>query len=234
MDAVMKIAKKHGLRVIEDCAEAHGAEVRGRKVGTYDIGCFSFYSNKIITTGEGGMIITDDDELADRADLLRNLAFSRERRFLHNHVGFNYRMNNVSAAIGVAQLKKMDRFIKRKREIARQYNELLSGVPGITTPPGKGWAKSVYWMYCILVDKGFGMTRDGLMGEMKRKGIETRTFFIPMNSQPAFHEIGLFRGQSCPVAEGLSEQGMYLPSGTGLTDEQITGIADVLKGASKG
>lgn len=230
MDQIMEIARRHRFYVIEDAAEAHGAEYKGKRVGSFgDISCFSFYANKIITTGEGGMIVTDSEEVAEKARLLRNLAFSRERRFLHHYVGFNYRMTNLQAAIGIAQLARIDTLIDRKRHIAQQYNSRLKEVPGITLPPEEPWARSVYWMYCLLIGDEFGLDRDNVMARLAEAGIETRTLFIPMNQQPAFHKMGLFEEQSCPVAESLSRQGLYLPSGVGLTDEQIEYICGMLK-----
>lgn len=234
MDPITKIAKKYNLYVIEDAAEAHGAEYKGKKAGGMgDIGCFSFYANKIITTGEGGMIVTDSAEIAERAELLRNLAFSKERRFLHHYLGFNYRMSNIQAAIGVAQLGKINTFIEKKRHLAGLYNSLLKDVPGISLPTEKSWAKNVYWMYCILVEDEFGMSRDKLMTRLIEKGIETRTMFIPMNQQPVFHKRGLFKKLKCPVAEELSRKGLYLPSGVGLSDEQIERICDIIRSLGK-
>lgn len=235
MDPIMKIADKHNLYVVEDAAEAHGAEYKGRKAGGFgDIGCFSFYANKIITTGEGGMIITDNAEIAEKAKLLRNLAFAKEKRFLHRHIGFNYRMTNIQAAIGVAQLARIDEFINKKRQLASLYNSLLGDVPGITLPCEKSWAKNVYWMYGILIGPEFGMTRDELMAKLYEKGIETRTFFIPMNQQPIFHKMGLFTKIKCPVADELSRRGLYLPSGVGLQPKQIEYVCQMIKDLHEG
>jgi perosamine synthetase len=175
------------------------------------------------------MIVTDRKNIAEQARLLRNLAFSRERRFLHHYIGFNYRMTNIQAAIGVAQMAKIDRFVEKKRHIAHRYNSLLQNVRGITLPPEKPWAKNVYWMYSILIEDNFGMTRDEVMTHLTKKGIETRTFFIPMNQQPVFYKMGLFKKEKCPVAEELSRKGLYLPSGVSLTDEQIEYVCQALK-----
>ena len=230
MDPISNIAEDHNLFIIEDAAEAHGAEYKGKKVGGLgDIGCFSFYANKIITTGEGGMVVTNDEEIAEKAKLLRNLAFSKERRFLHNYLGFNYRMTNIQAAIGLAQLAKIDEFIRRKRSIANTYNLLLKNVSGITLPPEMPWAKNVFWMYSILIEDDFGINRDELMKKLEKKGIETRTFFIPMNQQPVFQKMGLFKGERYPVAESLSRKGLYLPSGSGLKKKQIKFVCDSIK-----
>jgi len=230
MDPVLDIAKKHGLLVIEDAAEAHGAEYKGKIVGCLgDAGCFSFYANKIITTGEGGMIVTNNYEMAEKARILKDLAFEKAKRFLHRYTGFNYRMTNIQAAIGLAQLRKIGHFIDRKREMARLYNSVLGEVVGITLPVEEPWAKNVYWMYSILVEDDFGIDRDELMRQLQEKGIETRTFFIGMQEQPAFHKLGLFQGESCPVAEEIAKKGLYLPSGVGLSREQIEYIAGVIK-----
>ena len=218
MNPILEIAKAHDLYVIEDAAEAHGAEYKGRRVGGIgDVGCFSFYANKIITTGEGGMIVTNNGQVADRARRLKDQAFSRERRFLHTELGFNYRMTNIQAAIGLAQLERIDEFIEMRRGNAYKYNCRLKNVPGITLPPEKEWAKSVYWMYCVLVQDNFGMARDELMKRLHEKGVDTRSFFIPMHKQPAFERMGLFKTESHPVAEELGAKGLYLPSGSGLT-----------------
>jgi len=236
MDPIMEIAKKYSLYIVEDAAEAHGAEYKGKKVGGIgDIGCFSFYGNKIISTGEGGMLITDSAKINERAKLLRNLAFDSKRRFLHDYLGYNYRMTNVEAAIGVAQLGRVDEFIQKKRYIASFYNSMLKDIPGLTLPVEKPWAKNVYWMYCIVVEDEFGISRDELMAGLLEKGIETRTMFIPMNQQPAFHKLGLFKDKKdrCPVAEELGRRGLYLPSGIGLTDKQLEYVGEAVKSMPK-
>lgn len=227
MNPILDIAEDHDLYVIEDAAEAHGAEYRGKKAGSFgEVGCFSFYANKIITTGEGGMIVTNSDEISEKARLLRNLAFSKEKRFLHDYIGFNYRMTNVQAAIGIAQLKKIDKFIEKKRQIAKLYNSLLKNINGITLPREMDWAKNVYWMYSILVEDEFGVSRDVLMKKLEERGIETRTFFISMHQQPVFKKMGMFKKESYPVAEELSKKGLYLPSGTGLARKQVEHVCN--------
>lgn len=229
MDPIMKIAKEHDLYVIEDAAEAHGAEYKGRKTGGIgDVGCFSFYANKIITTGEGGMIVTNNEGIAEKARTLRNLAFLKEKRFLHKELGFNYRMTNIQAAIGLAQLEKIDDFVGMRRRNAHLYNELLKDVNGITLPMEKEWAKNVYWMYSILIEDEFGISRDELMRRLREEGVETRTFFIPMHQQPVFRKMGLFKGETYPVAEEISRKGMYLPSGSGLREEDIKYVCNCL------
>ncbi|MFH1895678.1 MAG: DegT/DnrJ/EryC1/StrS family aminotransferase [archaeon] len=234
MDPLMEIAEKHGLKVIEDGAEAHGALYKGKKVGSIgDCGCFSFYANKIITTGEGGMVVTANEELSEMAHTLMNHAFSKEKHFWHKHIGFNYRMTNMQAALGLAQLERVDELLGLKEKINSQYTEILSEVDGITTPPEAPWAKNVIWMYGILVDeKKFGMNKDKLMIELEKKGIETREFFIPMHRQPIYTQMKLFKGKY-PVADELNYRGLYLPSGTMLSEEQISFVCDTIKGLKK-
>ena len=231
MNPVLRIAEDHKLYVIEDAAEAHGAEYKGKKVGALGhIGCFSFYANKIITTGEGGMVVTNSPNLAEKARSLKDLAFSREKRFLHTDIGFNYKMTNLHAAIGVAQMERIDELADRRRKNASLYINMLKDMKGITLPVEKEWAKNVYWMFSILVGDEFAMDRDALMQELWNKGIETRTFFIPMHEQPVFQRIGLFAGESYPIAEHLSRKGLYLPSGSGLLEDEIRYIcATMLK-----
>jgi len=217
MDPIMKIAEEYDLYVVEDCAEAHGAEYKGRKVGGIgDIGCFSFYGNKIITTGEGGMCMTNNEEMAKKMEHYRSHCMTEP--YYHTDVGFNYRMTNLQAAIGVAQLNKLDEFIKRKREIAHIYNSLLQE-SDVVLPPEMPWAKSVYWMYSILVDK-----RDHIMKELAKKGIETRPFFTPMHKLPAYKNDGKY-----PSAEYVSQHGMNLPSYVNLTEKEIIYICEELK-----
>lgn len=230
MDPIMDVARKYQLYVVEDAAEAHGAEYKGKRVGGIgDVGCFSFYANKIITTGEGGMIVTRTKELAERARRLRDQAYSPKKRFIHTDIGFNYRMTNVQAAIGLAQLEKIDDLIQSRIENARQYNSLLREIDGIGLPPQEAWAKNVYWMYSVLIGDGYRMSRDELMVRLREKGIDTRTFFISMHHQPAFQKLGLFSGESYPVSEELSRRGMYLPSGSNLKSEQIETVCDAIK-----
>ncbi|OGO03618.1 MAG: aminotransferase DegT [Chloroflexi bacterium RBG_13_53_26] len=222
IDPIMQIAKRHGLSVVEDAAEAHGAWYKSRKAGGVgDVGCFSFYANKIITTGEGGMLVTNDDRIAERARRLKDQAYSPAMRFLHTDLGFNYRMTNIQAAIGLAQLENIDVFVDLRRKNAFSYNAALGHLPGITLPPEKEWARSVYWMYSILIGDDFGVGRNELMQRLKEKGIDTRPFFIPMHMQPAFLTMGLFKEESYPIAEDLSRRGLYLPSGSGLRDEDL-------------
>lgn len=223
MGPVIKLAKKYKLFVIEDAAEAHGAEYRGKRCGSLsDIACFSFYANKIITTGEGGMVVTNNKVLAKKAALLKDLAHSPDKRFLHTELGYNYRMTNMQAAIGLAQLKKAKGLISKKRETAAHYNQYLSGIPGLRLPVEQGWAKSVYWMYGLLVEDSFGLSRNRLRGELFKQGIETRTFFVPMHEQPVIKRLSHDETKrKYPVAEYISKRGLYLPSGLAITKSQI-------------
>lgn len=237
MDKVLKIAKKYKLYLIEDAAEAHGAEClpagrqgKGRKVGGLgDVGCFSFYGNKIITTGEGGMLVTKNRVIKERAEYLRDLAFSKERHFWHKDLGFNYRMSNLQAAVGLAQLERISELIRIKRRNARIYNMFLKDIKGLILPKEENYAKNVYWMYAILVEDNFGVSRDDLRKELAQKGIETRVFFIPIHLQPIYSKIckGHF-----PIAEKLCIKGMYLPSGFTLKKNDIEFIAKTIKKAA--
>lgn len=237
MDEIIAIAQDYHLMVIEDAAEAHGAlyypggkKQKALPAGTMGkVGCFSFYANKIITTGEGGMVVTNDDALADRARRLKDLAHDRQKRFLHTELGFNFRMTNLQAAVGVAQLEEIDRFIEIKQKMALTYHELLSGVKGLTLPKEKVWARNVYWMYSILIEEGFGLSRDELMMRLKKGGVDTRTFFIPVHQQPLFKNKEEYRHLSFPIAEELSLKGLYLPSGLSLTQSQIRRVCEEIK-----
>ena len=233
MDRLMSIAEKHRLIVIEDCAESHGATVRGRMTGSFgDMACFSFYANKIITTGEGGMVMTNDDALAERLRLLRNLAFTQPR-FRHEILGFNFRMTGMQAAMGVAQVKRIERIVEDKRRVAATYNRALAALDWLQLPAELDWARNVYWMYSVAVRPEAGIQRADLLPLLHKGGIETRTFFCPMNAQPALQRLPGFRQVPCPVADGLWERGFYLPSSTKLTSAEIDGIAVALREAAR-
>lgn len=231
MPAIEGIARRHGLLVIEDCAEAHGAEIAGRKVGGLgDAACFSFYGNKILTTGEGGMVLCRDAALAERMRLLRNQAFDQPR-FVHREIGYNYRLTNVQAAIGLAQAEKLQEKVERKREIAHWYAEAFAGVADVELPWEAPGAKNVYWMYGVKLGDSFRRGRDGVMALMKEKGVETRAFFCPMHRQPVFAGRNpLFPDTSgdYPVSDDLWKRGLYLPSGLGLTRAQVREVAATL------
>ncbi len=229
MDPVLEIARNHDLCVVEDAAEAHGAEYKGKRVGALgDASCFSFYANKIITTGEGGMVITNDENIAEMARLLRDQAFE-PKRFLHRYIGFNYRMTNMQAAIGAAQMDLIDESVETRRRNASLYNSLLRDVNGITLPPEAPWAKNVYWMYTVLVEDSFGMERDRLMAYLKEKGVDTRSAFYPIHIQPVYAKH--YKGEKYPAAEELGRKGVNLPSGNTLTEDQIKFVAETIASA---
>lgn len=228
MDRVMEVARKHNLYVIEDAAEAHGAEYKGRKIGGIgDATCFSFYANKIITTGEGGMVVTNDDETAKIARNLRDHAFSEERHFWHKYLGYNYRMTNLQAAVGLAQTERFAELIECRRNNAKIYSSLLKDVPGLTLPPEASTVKNVFWMYGVMVQPEFGLNRDELREKLAKRGIETRAFFVPMHLQPIYYE--KYGHERYPRAEELCAKGFYFPSSSGLTREEIEFIAGVVK-----
>jgi perosamine synthetase len=232
MDRVMTIARKHRLLVIEDCAESHGATVRSRMTGSFgDMGCFSFYANKVITTGEGGMVVTNDSQLAERLRLLRNLGFTRPR-FRHDVAGYNFRMTGYQAAMGLAQLHKIEQIIARKRRLAANYNERLGRIPGLKLPAELEWARNVHWMYAMEVTPEFGLTRDELAFRLEGSGVETRTFFCPMNQQPCLQFIPGFRDIPCPVADRLWATGLYLPSSCKLSDAEINRVCGAVESAA--
>lgn len=230
MDKVIEIAKKHNLSIIEDAAEAHGATYKGTMVGGIgDINAFSFYANKIITTGEGGMCTTNSDKLAAIARKMKDLSHSQAKRFIHDDLGYNYRMTSLQAALGSGQLKHVDEFLSTKTHMAKLYEEGLRDVPGITLPITKSWATHVYWMYAILIDDSkFGMSKDEFRANLLEKGIDTRDFFYAPSTQPALTERGL-GGGSFPVTERLAKDGCYLPSGLAITDEQIKTVCETIK-----
>ncbi|MDD5129522.1 MAG: DegT/DnrJ/EryC1/StrS family aminotransferase [Candidatus Omnitrophica bacterium] len=230
MDPLMQIAKKYKLIVIEDAAEAHGAEYKHQKCGSIGhIAAFSFYANKIITTGEGGMVLTKNKEMAERARSYRNLCFRPEKRFYHTELGNNYRMTNLQAAVGVAQIERIEEFVGIKRNLGEYYKEKFSLINGIKTQVEKPWAKTVYWMYCIELADSLGVNADDLMVALKQKGIEARPFFLGMHQQPVLQQLGLFAGEKYPVTERISRQGLYLPSGLALKEAQIDEVVSAVK-----
>jgi perosamine synthetase len=229
MDALMKIAAKHNLVVIEDCAESHGATCRGKMTGSFGaMGCYSFYANKVITTGEGGMVVTSDAALLKRLKLLRNLAFI-EPRFRHEEAGYNFRMTGYQAAMGLAQTRKIAHIVSEKRRVAHTYNDLLSDVRGLQLPVEREWAKNVYWMYAVVVNPEFGITRDELSKRLKLAGVDTRTFFCSMSDQPCLQKIAGFRQTHTPVASRIWESGLYLPSTHTLSKADIQSIVNKIK-----
>lgn len=231
MAPIMALARKYKLAVIEDAAEAHGAEYRGQKTGSFgQMSCFSFYGNKIITCGEGGMVLTDNKKLAQRCRYLKNLTFQEPKRFWHKEIGFNYRMTNLQAALGLAQFEQIEKFINNRRKNAFFYNRLLADIPGLILPVERNNSKNVYWMYGMIVAKEFGIKRDQLRKKLKEKGIETRNFFIPMHQQPIIQKMKLVsKHEHYPIAEKIGREGMYLPSGSGLKEKEIEYICSSIK-----
>lgn len=230
MDKIFELAAKYDLKVIEDAAEAHGAEYKGRKCGGLgDISCFSFYANKIVTTGEGGMVLTDNKDYAERLRYLRNLSFRPERRFYHTELGYNFRLTNIQAAIGLAQIGRIEKSVEKKRQIACSYDKELKNLSCLTLPMEECWAKNVYWMYGIVLNKNSEYNAVDFAIKLAEKGVETRPFFLGMHEQPVFQKMGLFKGESYPVANSIARQGLYLPSGLTLKKEEIKYIAETIK-----
>jgi len=231
MDPILKIAKKHNLLIIEDAAEAHGAEYKGKKCGSFgDISCFSFYANKIITCGEGGMVLTNNKKFAERAETLRNLGFLKKKRFYHKELARNYRMTNLQAAVGVAQLKNIEKLIRIKRENAKKYTQMLENIKGLQLPIEKKWAKNVYWMYGVVLAESTGFSAESFAKKLAQKGIATRPFFYPLHLQPVWKKLNIkIKSDKCPIAERIARQGLYLPSGLGLRVNQIKKTCEAVK-----
>jgi perosamine synthetase len=222
MDPLIELARKYNLVILEDAAEVHGAEYKGRKCGGLgDISCFSFYANKIITTGEGGMVLTRDADQAERLRSLRNLCFKKERRFYHTELGHNYRLTNLQAAIGLAQLERIEESVAKKRWMGAAYTERLQHIHALQLPIEEPWAKNVYWMYGLVLDEATGMDAVEFARRLAEQGVMTRPFFLGMHEQPVFQRMGLFLNEQYPVAEHIARQGLYLPSGMTLTESQV-------------
>jgi len=231
MDPVIALAKKHGLKIIEDAAEMHGQTYKGRPCGSFgDISTFSFYPNKHLTTGEGGMIVTDDEGLAERCRSLRNLCFQPKKRFVHEEIGFNFRFTNLQAALGLAQLERLDEFVDRKRSMGETYNELLADVDWIDLPlPANDYAENIYWVYGVVLKDNMPFDADEAIRRLAVRKIGARPFFWPMHEQPVFRNMGLFNGETYPVAERVARRGFYIPSGLALTEGQMAQVVKRLK-----
>lgn len=228
MDPLLALADRHGLKLIEDASQMLGQTYKDRPCGSFgDISTFSFYPNKHITTGEGGMMATDDEELAERARSLRNLCFQPGKRFVHEHLGWNYRMTNLQAALGLAQLERLDEFVARKRFVGRRYRELLKDVPGLQLPLTETeFAENIYWVFGLVLDRTLAIDAASAMKRLSLNGVATRPFFWPMHRQPVLLNKGWFEQENYPVAENLAEQGFYLPSGLALSEGQMEQVAD--------
>ena len=230
VDKVLELAKKYNLKVIEDAAEMHGQTYNGRPCGSFgDISTFSFYPNKHITTGEGGMVVTDDEKLADRCRSLRNLCFRKDIRYVHDEISDNYRFTNLQAAVGLAQLERVDEFVERKREMGRYYTERLKDVNGLILPIEKtDYANNIYWVYGLVLDKNIQADNREVQKLLAAEGIGTRTFFWCMHEQPVYREVGLFEGEMYSNAEYLARKGFYIPSGLALTKGQMDKVSNVI------
>ncbi|GBF79386.1 DegT/DnrJ/EryC1/StrS family aminotransferase [Aphanothece sacrum] len=231
MVPLLELAHKYGLKIIEDAAEMHGQTYQGQPCGSFgEISTFSFYPNKHLTTGEGGMILTDDETLAERCRSLRNLCFQPQQRFIHEELGWNLRFTNLQAAVGLAQLERLDEFVIRKRRMGKYYTELLADIADLELPiPQTEYADNIYWVYGIVLKDNVPFDAAEAMKKLRDYNIGTRPFFWCMHEQPVFHKMRLLLNESCPVAERLARRGFYVPSGLGLTDEQIERVAQVLK-----
>lgn len=228
-DPILKLSREYNLYTVDDAAQSHGATYKGKMVGSLtDISCFSFYANKIITTGEGGMMLTNNKTFFEEATSFRDLYHNKKRRFLHDKIGYNYRMTNLQAAIGLAQLEEIRKFLKIKKSMAQLYNENLEDVDGIKLPTKHRYANPVHWMYVILVNKKkFGIDRNHLMKELKKYHVDTRTTFISINKQPPYRN--LFKKEQFPVSDYVEKMGLYLPSGLAITRQQIDYVCNCIK-----
>lgn len=226
MGIITAIGKKYGLFIIEDAAEAHGALYKGKVVGSIgDAACFSFYGNKIITTGEGGMVVTHSKAFAEKVRLLRDHGTSKKRKFYHPKMGFNYRMTNLQAALGLAQMERIDEFIEKKIFIARTYEKYLKPlIPDIVLQPQASWAKSVFWMYSILIQKRGKKNRDYLINSLRKSKIDSRPFFFPLHATPRYKT-----AEKLPNANLLGQTGINLPSSFNLSEQQIQFICEKIK-----
>jgi perosamine synthetase len=231
MDPVFALAQQHGLRIIEDAAEMHGQTYKGRPCGSLgDVSTFSFYPNKLVTTGEGGMVLTDDSVVVERCRALRNLCFQPGKRFVHEELGWNFRMSNLQAAVGVAQLERLDEFVVRKRRIGAAYQERLRDICGVQLPVERtAYAENIYWVFGIVLDDHVPFDAAEAMRRLAARGVETRPFFWPMHEQPALRKMGLFADEAYPNAERLARRGFYLPSGLSLTEPQVDKVAATVR-----
>ena len=229
MNPVMEFCKLHGLWLIEDAAEAHGATYMGKKVGAFgDAGCFSFFANKIITTGEGGMITYQDGELAEWSRSARSLSFGSDNRFMHTGMGYNYRLSNLQAAIGRAQLAKIESVIAEKRSLTAFYNEAFKDIEAMKMPIERPGCRSVFWMYHILLDGEWRNRRPEFRSALLSRGIETRECFVPFDQQEFFVNEGIVKKGTCPVAEYWGTNGLYLPSGPNIAEADRSRVIDAV------
>lgn len=231
MDPVLALARRYGLKIIEDAAEMHGQTYRGRPCGSFgDISTFSFYSNKLVTTGEGGIVLADDAALAERCRAMRNLCFQPGKRFVHEELGWNYRLSNLQAAVGVAQLERLDEFVARKRSMGQAYLEQFADIRGLQLPLRRtAYAENIFWVFGVVLDDSVPFDAAEAMRKLAARGIDTRPFFWPMHEQPVFRKLGLFANEAHPNAEWLARRGFYLPSGLALTETQIEQVVATMR-----
>lgn len=233
MDTIREIAQKHNLYVIEDAAESHGAEYKGVKIGNIaDITAFSFFANKNLTTGEGGMVTTNDKSLYEKVQYYKNMCFpyNGPRNYIHNHIGFNYRLSNLHSAIGLAQVEKAEEYVSLRERNGNLYRKYLSGIKGIQPQQTKSGVRHAQWMNGVVIKSSeYGKTREQLINHLKEKGIETRVFFVGMHKQPALVDYGCDGSGSYPVTDWLSESGFYLPSASNLKEETIAHICEIIR-----
>lgn len=231
IDPILALAQKYNLKVIEDAAQVHGQEYKGKKCGSFgDASIFSFYPNKHITSGEGGMVLTNSETLAERCRRIRNLCFKPEKRFVHDELGSNFRMTNLQAAVGVAQLEKIEASIKQKRMIGAFYHEAFKNLDILQQPISQtDYCKNIYWVYGLIIKNKNYMTAETAMALLKKEGIGTRPFFYPIDKQPVFRRMGLFENTYCPVSELISKQGFYIPSGLGLTQGKMEKVVEAIQ-----
>lgn len=228
MDYILELARKYSLKVVEDAAEMHGQTYKGRPCGSFgDISTFSFYPNKHVTTGEGGMVVTDSPELADRCKLLRNLCFRKDVRYVHDEISDNYRFTNLQAAVGLAQLERLSEFVEKKRKIGKFYSEALADIEEINLPvPKTDYADNIYWVYGIVMDRKSPISNKDITKLLAAEGIGARTFFWCMHEQPVYQKQGMFKSEKYINAEYLARKGFYIPSGLALTHEQMETVSD--------
>lgn len=235
VDKVLELAKKYNLKVIEDAAEMHGQTYNGAPCGSFgDISTFSFYPNKHVTTGEGGMVVTDDEKIAERCRSLRNLCFRKDVRYVHDEISDNYRFTNLQAAVGLAQLERLEEFVQMKRHMGKYYTEKLQGIKGLKLPVSKtSYADNIYWVYGLVLDENVNIDNREMQKLLAAEGIGTRTFFWCMHEQPVYQSMGLFEGEKYKNAEYLARKGFYIPSGLALTSEQMSLVVDGVKRVMK-
>lgn len=232
MTPVFELAEQNGLKIIEDAAEMIGQNYKGQPCGSFgEISTFSFYPNKHVTTGEGGMVVTDNEELAEKCRSLRNLCFQKgSKRFVHEEIGWNYRMTNMQAALGMAQLEKLDDHIVRKRRMGQRYTYLLKNIPSLQLPLMKtDYAENIYWVYGLILKEDIFFDAKEVIRRLAKHKIGARPFFWPMHEQPVFKKMRLFANESCPEAERIAQRGFYIPSGLALTDEQMERVANAVR-----